>query len=406
MSMNHWLGWGNRTVWWYFLSFIMVLVSIKKERVHFDFCRKNILLCLLLYLTFMFVQLRWTGNPLDTKLYTHIPKFLLPSILIICIPKEYKSVILRNISKWFAFLLMPAIITFILSRFVDLPSLGVLRYDTEDLTNQYGVVNNLFFCVIPQAAESQSRFYGPFLEPGHLGMMCSLLLFANGHNYSRKENVVILISLILTLSLAGYVLCLIGFFFIRFDQGKLKLYRIIIYSLLLLGFVVVGRYYHGGNNIINEMIISRLEPDEERGIAGNNRDSEVILLLYADMFNNPRTMLMGYDVDTIEAAGKFWASGFAYFMVRKGLLGLIAASLFYFAVALSSDNKKFAILALVYFAIMFWQRTYSFWLAWIICYEYSISIAGIRAKARLRKRKGKKKDKVTKMHNQKCLANG
>ena len=179
----------------------------------------------------------------------------------------------------------------------------------------------------------------------------------------------------MTLSLSGYVLVVIAYLFTMYSRNKIGVQYVLLFIFTVLGFYLFGVFYNGGDNIINEMILSRLEYDEERGFTGNNRVFGQIPLYFAMMWNDTNTVLFGYGRKTMKWLAETGSrgTGFTMWMVSHGVIGTIAALLFYLVYSLFSKNKLFAFLLFAFVCMVFWQRSYPFWFSWVICYVYGIT---------------------------------
>lgn len=369
--MEHWIGWNRNRVFIYaFCSLILLILSLT-HKVEMNFSLRNII-SVILYLIVSFSYISVYGITLLTGL-------ILPTIFILCISSETKGFILSYLLKWFAWLMIPGIIIYFVLFFIDLPYLGMVTY-SQDIaqTSDYGYAYNYIFMIRSfslASGEYFERFKGPFLEPGFLGMMSAWLLFATGHNYSRKESWIILLSLILSFSLAGYVLGFLGFLFSRFTQKRFEARKFIVYLLLLLFAIFIIQNYNEGDNVFNNAIFSRLELDEDKGIVGNNRTTSVVKDMYDKMFDDLDLFLTGYNDSYIDVSdNSITGNGYTLFFVKNGLLGLLLGWSFYLYLFLSSKNKKYAFLMFIFFCACFWQRTYITWFSWLICYSYPIFI--------------------------------
>lgn len=138
------------------------------------------------------------------------------------------------------------------------------------------------------------RFAGPFLEPGHLGTMCVFILYCRGMNLKKISNLILLVSILLSLSLAAYGL-LIGAAIIHLFIERRYIWLIIIStSFLCIG--IGATLMNAGDNPINQAIVSRLEVDEKSGeIAGNNRTTGAFDRAY-DKYLGSSDMLFGIGV--------------------------------------------------------------------------------------------------------------
>lgn len=379
VSMYHWIGWAGRQKFIYAICAAALVFLMTRPEIRVRFTRKNIVSCILFYLSFLIIELGWRGE-ITHVLITQLVFVLIPVAGIICISDMQKRVVFRNVLKFFSWMLVPALVLYVLNLAVDLPSLGVSRLSTdhESLVAGYGFADNYFFMVKSHFTESIPRFQGPFLEPGHLGMMCSFLALVDGHKYRKASTWVLLLSMALSFSLAGYVLWVVGFLICQFREHKLKPSILIPAAIVFSGFVFFGLKFNGGDNIINKAIISRLQFDDDKGFSGNNRSSINVALLFAQMHKNPGTILLGLSQSDLSSIQDEPNNGYLYFMVRFGLVGLLIGFSSYAFMAISSKRKKWALGVLLFVFLMFWQRTYLFWFSWMICFNYALAFEDLR----------------------------
>lgn len=168
---------------------------------------------MILYFTYIFISVGFIGD----IVFTQIPSYFIPFISVLCVRDEYKRHILKAITKWYAYLMGLSMVLFVLCKIVHLPSLGTLYHDNEN----YGGFGNYIFYV--QQLSAGLRFNGPFLEPGHVGMVGAFILMASNFQIRNKHNMLIIISIVLSLSLAGFMLALVGYIFCAYHSGKLKI---------------------------------------------------------------------------------------------------------------------------------------------------------------------------------------
>lgn len=146
-----------------------------------------------------------------------------------------------------------------------------------------------FFNVVVgvNAMEILTRFAGPFLEPGHNATICVFLLFINGFRLKDPVNIVLLLSVLFSLSLAGYGL-LIGAVILYMLYKKRILSMLLMISVFL-GVGIGSAYYLKGENPVYEIVFSRLEMNENGDdIVGNNRTSMVFDLNYAKFLKSDK----------------------------------------------------------------------------------------------------------------------
>ena len=122
------------------------------------------------------------------------------------------------------------------------------------------------------------RFAGPFLEPGHLGTMCVFLLYIEKFQIRKIGNLILLLGVLFSLSLAAYGLLVGAVILSLYSRGKW------IWSIGIVGFFMVcgicAMLYNDGDNAVNQAIVLRLEMDDNGEIAGNNRTSRAFDIAY------------------------------------------------------------------------------------------------------------------------------
>lgn len=367
-SMKWWLGWEGRDKWINAATVIMLFASLYNYYyIKFDFSKRNLLAVTILTISYLIFF------PGDIKILIYFAVYG----VIICLNVKYQRQCLHYIFKWFAWLMIPSIVAYILVQLNVMPSFGTLHI-MDDVVNTYYPSeyttrsNYIFYCY---STYYGIRFNGMFVEAGHLGMMVAFLLFADGYLFKKWETWIMIITILLTMSLAGIILVFFGYIFMKYEQKAIKFSFIITIGLIMLFVYLFGIFYNGGNNFVNEWVLSRLEYDEEKGFSGNNRFSGQIELYFASMFNNTQTMLFGYEKDLIDylAWHKSRGNGFVMCMVKHGIVGTVAGILFYVFYTISYHKKKTALVFLLFVILMYWQRTYPFWFSWILCFVFGIN---------------------------------
>ena len=362
--MKHWLGWEDRARYIQLIISALLLLVIGVGKIKLNFTFQNVGMFFMVVLAHFLTGYVWG--------YSTVLYFML-YLFIICLNDFDKVGSLCFITKWFGYLMIPSLIVYVLLSVTELPSFGIQRANLNDwaLDRDYGVCKNYLFYM---RSSFYDRFNGPFLEPGHLGMISAFLLLVNKFDFKHKGMWIILTTLFITLSLAGYVLVFIAFLMILFYNKKIKLWMLLMYASLFLIIYAFGMFYNDGDNILYERIFSRLEYDEEKGFTGNNRVFGMIETYYAAMWHDRHTMLWGYSKDTMEwlADNNSRGTGYIMWMCAKGIIGTCAVAAIYIVYFIYSKAKLFAFICLVFVILMFWQRSYPFWTSWIICYVYGI----------------------------------
>ena len=204
---------------------------------------------------------------------------LLVVYLIWVLLSDKKSAIqghLAFVIKAMSFILFLGLIEFVLLNFASIPSFPIQFGEKVN----YVFFNYLFY--IKNVSDyvhgtGLVRFGSVFLEPGYLAVFLVFLLYARRFDFSIRDNRIMLYSIILSFSLAGYVLSLLGYLFSRHvNNGKNRIvFKILTLGLSLLVLYLFAVSYNGGDNDINNQIVQRLQYDKEKGISGNNRSSDL-----------------------------------------------------------------------------------------------------------------------------------
>lgn len=373
LSMELWIGWGiYRSIMFSVFGGLAFLCKFFL-RIPWTISIRNCILSVAFYAGYYLVHPEFGLR----EFFTQMPSQLIPVVCIVFLADKYKFCVINNITKWYSCLMVVSIIVYIVTLCVNVPSFGVLANG-----DRYGLFQNYIFYVkeIGGFDSDLLRFGGPFLEPGYVGMMGAFLLFVNQFELRRKEIKIILLSVLLSLSLAGWVLAFLGYLEILYYKGRLNIRKLIPFIAIFLICLVAGLYYNNGDNIVNNEILSRLAFDEEKGFVGNNRNVETMMEFFQAMWGNWDLILYGYPPTAFYGLADWETvgAGLDRFMVFHGLIGVLYVFLFYILSLIYATDKKYVILFFVFILICFWQRTYSLWFSWIICYHYSVVIQDIR----------------------------
>ena len=176
------------------------------------------------------------------------------------------------------------------------------------------------------------RFNSVFMEPGHLGTAGTFLLLTQLGNWKKWYNAIILVSTILTFSLAAFVLLVMVMFVNAWVKGK----RILPKLLCLVGFLIIvtigAILYNDGDNLLNTLIIERLEIDDGK-LAGDNRVTDTFEAAYND-FLQTDDILFGREYELAEFG---WGNaGYRVYIYDYGLVVLALTILFYILAVSSS----------------------------------------------------------------------
>lgn len=259
------------------------------------------------------------------------------------------------ISKCMATLLVPSIFFFILYNM----GLNLPGYHTQFL--DYSYMNYFFFMVFDwQTPEFiLSRFHSVFLEPGHLGSATCLLLMTQMGKWKKWWCIVLFIASILSFSLAAYALLLVLIFLNLWVQKKQVIMKVLFATSLVAMAALTATLYNKGDNMINTLILARLEIDDSTGqIVGNNRVSKDFEHEF-DSFVLTSDVFFGRDMEKFpKGTGN---SGYRVFIYQNGIVGLFLLVLFYFFSFRKYSDFRYIMTAVIISVLIFWIRGYPLW---------------------------------------------
>lgn len=212
------------------------------------------------------------------------------------------------------------------------------------------------------------RFSSVFLEPGHLGTAATLLLSTQFGKWKKWYNIVLLIALLLTFSLAAYVIYVVVIFLKLWTQGKHFIGKLIMMTSFLATIAVGSFFYNNGENLLHDLILIRLEV-EDGELAGNNRVTEDFDTDFEKLCSSP-VVIFGKKRENPE----FGNSGYKVFIYENGIIGTILMLAFYIVSLGKVRNKKAATSAFILAFLGFVVRGYPLWYSNYLPY-YSLAHA-------------------------------
>ena len=278
-------------------------------------------------------------------------------IPLIFLKPKYQTDLLERFQKVITVILAISLAFWILHLVgVNFPSTPI-TYGTidrgEGLVDQYLFDNHYVFLVNQSwmlisylTVPDYLRFSSIFLEPGYLAILMVFLLFINGFKFNEKRNQLYIATIIATVSIAGLLLGVFAYIAHSVQHTKRG-----ILGVFLLLFVCFAGYnyfkdFNGGRNFINEGIIKRLEYDETRGIAGNQRTTENFDNIF-DTFVKSSEIIGGVgnkNVMNIVGANV----GYKAYIMRYGIIGLILFLSFLILLARTGKGYRALILFILY----------------------------------------------------------
>ena len=288
--------------------------------------------------------------------------------VLISLDDREKIEVLDFVTKGFAIIMFISLVAWVLFLLgIPLPN---VKAEYNDGWYQF---RNYYFFLCNQGIIDEiflPRFSSVFLEPGHLGMIASFMLFVNQYNLKRKEVLVIFIAALFSFSLAAYLLIGIGYGFWILLETKHPFRYIFIILFCLISIRYFSVFYENGDNLLNELIFKRLEYDNG-DFTGNNRFSEDFETFY-DSFVQKSSVILGIGaVEYGQNVFKGGNAGYKVFVVCYGYVGVILTFIFYLCSVVQYRCKiTWAFLALL--ALSFIQRAYPFWEVQLILFISSL----------------------------------
>lgn len=287
---------------------------------------------------------------------------------------------LNIITKILCIIFLPSIILHILFSIIGYPP--TISFIVADNDNYY--FYNYGILIKNMAIEGDGiRFNSIFLEPGYLGTLCSFILYAAKFNFKRKSNLVILFALILSFSLAGYIITLLGWISLLYSKGT-SITKYIIYCTIIVGIYYSSQVYNNGNNFFNIYIFSRLERDQDKGIKGNNRNSE-LTDFYFDKMCDDGSILLGIGTENVKKingggsndgdyTNQIRGAGYKLYCINNGCLAALFYLLFYYLISLKRKKlqSRYCKLFFLLIFLTFIQASYPNSFSWLIPYILGI----------------------------------
>lgn len=313
----------------------------------------SLFVCFILWL-YLYVFHAEQGPEIFTTFVTR----LLPIVLVILLTQDEKKLLIDYTSNTFAIICFFSLFFYLLWFIgVDLPSSTLEHSDSF-----YGEFYNYYFFIIHNDLGLFTRFQGVFTEPGHLGMFSAFLLYLNLYNLRKWQCWIFLISLLWSFSLAAYVLLLVGFIIFRITSAR-NVVLVTIHSFLVMLIICVSSvifYFSYPDSLVSIFILSRLELDENQGIAGNNRNDAYFMKYYEKIQNKSEYFIgVGSEkyYDMFNSGGN---SSYRVFIVQYGIVGLLLLLLFGISIVnITPSNLYWGLL--LFYCISFLQRPYALW---------------------------------------------
>lgn len=364
-TMSPWFFWkiGSLVV---VVCFFITVYALIKASYYFVLNKEKVLVIYLLFLFFGTLCLTANLNGIVGNLMNF---FCVVSIF--CLRDDNKIEILNFITKGFAVVVLISLIAFLLYFVLNVS----WRYDSVVYTDVYRLRN--FYLFLTSEWDSPflfPRFQSVFVEPGHFGMISSFLLFVQSYNLKKWYNFIIFLGALFSMSLASYVLMLIGILIIVFIKYKnlIKyMVLVIVFSGTIISFMnrVVGEY-----NIFNQLIVERLVFEDGK-LAGNNRFT---LDFERDYEQKVETSAVWFGWQPSFSQYEGGNAGYKRYISDYGIIGLLICFLTYISFC-KGYPRQYAYSLLLLYAISFLQRAYPFWASELIIFICGLPLMRVQS---------------------------
>lgn len=260
------------------------------------------------------------------------------------------------VAKAFALLLIPSIAGFVMY----LMGFGLPHSNAVFGENLYSFSNYYLFMVDDRFLMTLiPRFQSVFLEPGHLGSATAVLLMTQLGRWKKWWNVTLLVASVISFSLASYALLIALAFLSLWVQRKNLMKKMVVVAVAIGAVAACAMFYNGGDNLVNNLILARLEVDDRTGeMVGNNRVDEGFEKEY-DKFITTSDAFFGRDMSKIpKGSGN---SGYRVFIYQNGLVGLLLVILFYGVSFRAYGDIRYLLTGICISLLIFWIRGYPLW---------------------------------------------
>lgn len=373
MSLDVWFFWGfNRIAFSAFVSLYCLLFYTANQHFFKTTNNKLITSFILLFSAFCLGSdskniFGWLGVVLE----------FLPAFFVILLKEEKALQLFNFFKKVLFYILALSALGWVLHLMgVPLPHSpitfgqidGNARYTYD---NYYLFLDNLY----DKTKVILPRFSSIFTEPGFLGCILSVILFSERFQFvQRKQNFVFLFSLILTFSLAGWVISILGLIYLRMKPSVKNAFTIIFVIVAFISLSNFSRVYKNGDNMLYRSIFERLEYDDSSGtITGYNRTRTYVIEYFNNQFVNSNKFWFGLGEKqfAVDLTGSVdWRA----YLIRYGFISGLFVIFYYLWPFLSTKKDRYYLFGTSFIFLMIaLQTTYGiFSCMYISLFAFSI----------------------------------
>lgn len=200
------------------------------------------------------------------------------------------------------------------------------------------------------------RFGGMFLEAGQLASVSVLLLLPAIILHSKRFYIWTLsIAVLLSFSLAGWLVLLLGVLFMNLKRSKNgKFYLLLVF--LAIGYSIYERNYGSSDSLVNVYINDRLQFDSEKGLSGNNRTGGDFDM-YFESFKKSDDVYFGIAKELLKDNDNWttYSSGYLKFIVFYGYIGFFISLIVFFLIY-NKERSYWGVIYLLCFILLCFTR--------------------------------------------------
>lgn len=298
---------------------------------------------------------------------------------ILVLTHDDMALLLKFISRITSVMFCISLIGWVLY-LVGVPLPHTSEFVHEDDYHTY--VNYYLFVTTPYDYLIVPRFMGVFKEPGHAASICVLLILANIKNLksSKFDIIVFAISLIISFSLGGWIVMAFALLLMSLLEGKHRVLKLV--GIALLSGFLIFEFYGNDDSALNQYIFSRLEYDDETGIAGNNRTSDYFDSKY-DQFSKSSDVWFGISSKLQE--GDDWTKGSAgvkVSIVHWGYIGFFIMQVVFILYFLN-NRCRHGLIFLISYMVLCYIRAYFINPYWFYIYLLAIPLLYKQSKSKI-----------------------
>ncbi len=204
------------------------------------------------------------------------------------------------------------------------------------------------------------RFCSIFLEPGYVACYISFLLFIKKYDFRDWHNIVYLVALILTFSVAGWLLFVVGLIPYLNQRGRVKW----AYVAFVIIAIVAYFYFVRNEDSAVGMLIGERVRFEDGSMVGYNRASDELEDYWNNYFWKSDKVLFGLGEQYLTNFDFGASVDMRAYIIRYGIIAAVLYILFLLSCLIRYRSRLgvwffIIVLAFVYrgYSIMFWEAT-------------------------------------------------